>query len=93
MKRLKNEKIVIGTISPSGSFAMSAQSNEGSYGSLPASTSKKTQQAQQLIAEKKKKMLLPIGDIEDEISDEALAKKNQQEKKGMFTLTENLSVM
>ena len=27
-----------------------------------------------------KKKILPIGDIEDEISDEALMKKNQQEK-------------
>ncbi len=80
MKRLKNEKIVIGTISPSGSFALSAQSNEGSYGSLPAASNKKAQQAQQLLVEKKKKMLLPVGDIEDEISEEALAKKNQQEK-------------
>ena len=32
------------------------------------------------ITSKSKKNLLPLGDIEDEISDEAARKKNQQEK-------------
>ncbi|HRI45510.1 MAG TPA: flagellar basal-body MS-ring/collar protein FliF [Ignavibacteriaceae bacterium] len=73
MGKLKNEKIVIGTFG-GGDFAYDTY--EGTQEALPASSSGKPQQ----IAPKKKKQLLPIGDIEDEISDEAIRKKNQQEK-------------
>ncbi|MDP3580962.1 MAG: flagellar M-ring protein FliF C-terminal domain-containing protein, partial [Ignavibacteria bacterium] len=76
MKRLKNEKIVIGTVS-SGNYAYAS---EPSSGSLPAHGESKSNGTQQLLGQKKKKMLLPMGDIEDEISDDALAKKNQQER-------------
>ncbi|KAF0142395.1 MAG: flagellar M-ring protein FliF [Stygiobacter sp.] len=74
MKRLKNEKIVIGTVS-SGNYAFASES----AGSLPAHGESKSGTAH-LPAPKKKKMLLPMGDIEDEISEDALAKKNQQER-------------
>jgi flagellar M-ring protein FliF len=36
--------------------------------------------APQLPAPKKKKWTLPVGDLEDEISDEAMLKRNQQDK-------------
>ncbi|MEW5841828.1 MAG: flagellar M-ring protein FliF, partial [Bacteroidota bacterium] len=74
MKRLKNERIVIGTV------------NTGSYPSpaeimAPAArTSESKNNVAQMLATKKKKMILPVGDIEDEISDEAMLKKNQQDK-------------
>lgn len=74
MKRLKNEKIVIGTVS-SGNYAFASESS----GSLPAHSDNKSGGGH-LAAPKKKKMLLPMGDIEDEISEDALAKKNQQER-------------
>ncbi|MCL4551427.1 MAG: flagellar M-ring protein FliF [Bacteroidetes bacterium] len=74
MKRLKNERIVIGTV------------NTGSYPSAaeimaPVSRSNESKSnVAQMLATKKKKMILPVGDIEDEISDEAMLKKNQQDK-------------
>ncbi|MFA7418951.1 MAG: flagellar basal-body MS-ring/collar protein FliF [Melioribacteraceae bacterium] len=77
MKKLKNERIVIGTVS-SGNYAMASES----MGALSAGRgdSKGGGGTQQLGGQKKKKMLLPMGDIEDEISEDALAKKNQQER-------------
>lgn len=76
MKKLKNERIVIGTVS-SGNYAMASES----MGALPGrSDSKGGGGTQQLGGPKKKKMLLPMGDIEDEISEDALAKKNQQDR-------------
>ena len=74
MKRLKNERIVIGTV------------NTGSYPSAAeiiapvARSSESKNNVAQMLATKKKKMILPVGDIEDEISDEAMLKKNQQDK-------------
>jgi flagellar M-ring protein FliF len=75
MGRLKNERIVIGTINSNG------------YAPTPELLSANNQSpaivqpnpAVQLLA-RKKKGLLPMGDIEDEISDEAMLKKNQQER-------------
>ncbi len=69
MKRLKTEKIMIGTVNPSG-LAMaggdtSPALNNFSSSSLPS-------------AEKRK--LFPLGDLEDELTDEALMKKNKLEK-------------
>jgi len=77
MKRLKNEKIVIGTVN-TGNYAYAADS----AGMLTSgSGDSKSYGGQQVLGgSKKKKMLLPMGDIEDEISEEALAKKNQQER-------------
>jgi flagellar M-ring protein FliF len=72
MKRLKNERIVIGTVSPN-QFA--AAGGVLSAQSLPQPQS----QVNQLMA-KKKNRVLPMGDIEDDISDEAMMKKNQQER-------------
>lgn len=76
MKRLKNEKIVIGTVN-TGSFAMAG---ELPAANIPQVVETKSNAAAQMLASKKKKMLLPLGDLEDEISEEALIKKNQQEK-------------
>lgn len=71
MKRLKNERIVIGTIN-AGGFSSGSES-------LAAPLPQKSSQVNQLVA-KKKRGIIPVGDIEDEISDEAMAKKNQQER-------------
>jgi flagellar M-ring protein FliF len=71
MGKLKNEKIVIGTFN----HQELAFDTYGGQESLPSSGSSPAQ-----IAPKKKKTFLPLGDIEDEISDEAIRKKNQQEK-------------
>ncbi len=73
MKRLQNERIVIGTVNP-GAFGISG-------GSAAAPAIAQAPPTAQMIASKKKRgMLLPVGDIEDEISDEAMLKKNQQER-------------
>lgn len=69
MKRLKSERIVIGTINP-GNISMQPE----------LITSSQQKAATQQIIAKKKRGMLPMGDIEDEISDEALLKKNQQER-------------
>jgi flagellar M-ring protein FliF len=85
MKRLKSERIVIGTVSAGGAGGGNYSFSDESMASLPSGSEKKSLQAsssQQTISTgaKRKKMLLPVGDIEDEISDEAMLKKNQQEK-------------
>ncbi len=72
MKRLKNERIVIGTINPN-QFAASG-------GVLSASSIPQQQTQVHQIMAKKKRGILPMGDIEDDISDEAMMKKNQQER-------------
>lgn len=72
MKRLKNERIVIGTINP-GQFELSGQS-------LAASALPQHQTPANQLMGKRKRGLLPMGDIEDDISDEAMMKKNQQER-------------
>lgn len=70
MKRLKSEKIIIGTFNNSNSVAL-----EGfARAELP-----RTESVPQ-INPRMKKPMLPIGDIEDEISEEAVKKRNQQEK-------------
>ncbi|MEG8945601.1 flagellar basal-body MS-ring/collar protein FliF [Rosettibacter firmus] len=72
MKKLKTEKIIIGTV------------NTGDFATVPATPAFMHQRAESnltnQIAQAKKRPLIPVGDIEDEISDEALLKKNQQEK-------------
>lgn len=73
MKRLKNERIVIGTVDPH-QFAAAGASTLAVMPPPQAST-----QLNQIVA-KKKNRNLPMGDIEDDISDEALMKKNQQER-------------
>jgi flagellar M-ring protein FliF len=72
MKKLKSEKIVIGTFNP-GELAVASPTT------APVLTAKQEPNfSPQLNLPKKK--ILPIGDLEDEISDEALLKKNQHEK-------------
>ncbi|MEG8989454.1 flagellar basal-body MS-ring/collar protein FliF [Ignavibacteria bacterium 4148-Me] len=71
MKKLKTEKIVIGTINP------------GDLAVVPTTSALQQKSESNLmnqLAASKKRPLIPIGDLEDEISDEALLKKNQQEK-------------
>jgi len=75
MSRLKNERIVIGTINSNG-FVSSPELSSATNSS-PAML--QPNPAVQLLA-RKKKGLLPMGDIEDEISDDAMLKKNQQER-------------
>ncbi len=71
MKKLKNEKIVIGTIN-TGDLAISP--------SVSAQLPKSETTISNQLGQAKKRPLFPVGDIEDEISEEALIKKNQQEK-------------
>ena len=73
MKRLKTEKIVIGTFNNQDFATVPSMP-----ASLPANPAPVQRQAPQINYPKKR--ALPIGDIEDEISDDALMKKNQQEK-------------
>ncbi len=77
MFKLKNEKIVIGTYG-GGAGAIDGYSSSSSSldRALPASSS----QSAQLLSNPRRKELLPVGDIEDEISEEAIIKKNQHEK-------------
>jgi flagellar M-ring protein FliF len=76
MKRLKNERIVIGTVN-TGSYSDGSAAMIAHAGAL---SSGQSNSAPPLIQMKKKRGMLPIGDIEDDISDEALLKKNQQDK-------------
>lgn len=72
MKKLKTEKIVIGTFNP-GDLAVAP-----SAPSFQPRVETSSPPPPQINYPKKRQ--LPIGDIEDEISDEALMKKNQQDK-------------
>ncbi len=69
MKRLKTEKIMIGSVNPSG-LAMAGVSSTPSLSDFGTTT----------LPSPEKRKLFPLGDLEDEISDEALMKKNQTEK-------------
>ncbi len=75
MKKLKTERIVIGTVN-TGNFAMDSIP----VGSITSGTNQEPKASAAIAAAKKKKMLVPMGDIEDEISEEALVKKQQQER-------------
>jgi flagellar M-ring protein FliF len=69
LKRLKNEKIIIGTVRQPGSYANDDMQAEGGKMEIV-----------QKPASRKRKPVIEIGDIEDEISDEAISKKIRQEK-------------
>ncbi len=69
MKKLKTEKIMIGTFN----------SNELALNSYPGPELIKNKSMTQ-VSSPPKKTFLPIGDLEDEISDEAVRKKAQQDK-------------
>lgn len=71
LSKLKTEQIFIGNVN--GELALQPAINTGN-------TSHANKVPQVLSDMRKKKDLLPIGDIEDEISDEAINKKNRQEK-------------
>jgi len=82
MFKLKNERIVIGTLNGGGMAALEGYSSSqqgGSYETraLPAASS-----APQpvLMNSPRRKELMPVGDIEDEISEAAIIKKNQHDK-------------
>ncbi|GBD91550.1 flagellar M-ring protein [bacterium BMS3Abin04] len=75
MKKLKDEKIMIGTGTPSyedQAFSSLATATAGNPAGLPPSTFQPKLQ--------KKKQFLEIGDIEDEITDEAAHRQMKQEK-------------
>lgn len=70
MSKLKNEQIFIGNVNQDLAL-LPAKSNDN----------KRNVKVPQVLSEmRKKKELIPIGDIEDDISDEAVNKKNRQEK-------------
>jgi flagellar M-ring protein FliF len=71
MKRLKNQKIVIGT------FAGNNDVQLDGYSPSELAGGKKTPQ---INGPPKRKNLLPLGDLEDEISDEAEHKRVQHDK-------------
>ena len=73
LSKLKNEKIIIGTVtSPEAAMEMGA----GSLGSVIGGTEVSPKSPQL----PKKRTPLQVGDIEDEISDEAINKKMMQDK-------------
>ena len=75
MKRLKNEKIMIGTLGGGANY------NDPSFNDLTPSLSGGGTMGQISNGKNsKKKALLSVGDLEDEITDEALKKKARQEK-------------
>jgi flagellar M-ring protein FliF len=78
MYRLKNEKIVIGTVGSASNLAV-----EGAAalpGTPPVQGIEQGGAQPQMLQPVKKKAMLPVGNIEDEISDEAIQKQQQQEK-------------
>ncbi len=77
MFRLKNEKILIGTVGGAGHLAV--DHSLALQGGAPLTGIEQGAQPQMLQPPKKKQML-PVGNIEDEISEEAIEKQQQQEK-------------
>ena len=86
MKKLKNEKIMIGTMGlGSGDFVDNslAELTPSLAGGMLGMGSEATGSSTQLLdsgADNKKNSLLEVGNIEDEISDDALRKKVRKEK-------------
>ncbi len=76
MNKLKNEKILIGTVNAGGGGAEMALA--GNMQQALESSAAGGHAALQAANNKKK--LFQVGDLEDEISDEALIKQGQQEK-------------
>lgn len=77
MFRLKNEKILIGTVG--GAVPLAVDHSLALQGGAPLTGIEQGAQPQMLQPPKKKQML-PVGNIEDEISEEAIEKQQQQEK-------------
>ncbi len=89
LKKLKNEKIIVGSLGMGGgdfvdnSLGELAPSLAGSLGGGAPSLleSGKTGAAElPSVAKKKKQALMEVGNIEDEISEEAISKKVRKEK-------------
>ena len=76
MQKIKNEKILIGTMNPDN-----IDSYETSLTALPE---KSGGNAGSRLIQNRKKDLLPLGDLEDEITDDAQWKKNRLEKIGNY---------
>lgn len=74
LSKIKKEKILIGTVNPS-ELAYGTSAGSSSLDRLVDSKPSLSQ-----LQTPKRRELIPIGDLEDEISDEAVLKKNQQEK-------------
>ena len=70
MKKLKTEKIIIGTYNNTPELSIGSFTPPELPG--PVAIPK--------LSPKMRKSMLPLGDIEDDISEEAMQKKNQQEK-------------
>lgn len=73
MSKIKKEKILIGTVNPA-ELAYGTSAGSSSMDQLGKASQSKS------LNEGRKRELLPLGDLEDEISDEATLKKNQQDK-------------
>ncbi len=69
MKRLKSEKIMVGTVN-TGNLAMAGANTTPSLSDFGTTS----------LPSAEKRKLFPLGDLEDEISDDALMKKNQNDK-------------
>ena len=76
MSKIKKEKILIGTVNP----AQLAYGLSDGSSSMENLDSMKSSHSSMALNSSRKRELLPIGDLEDEISDEAALKKNQQDK-------------
>lgn len=72
MKKLKNERIIIGTINPA-----QMSTDNLAFETASASLGNATQHK---IPPKPKRPLIEVGDIDDEISDEAVQKKMKHDK-------------
>jgi flagellar M-ring protein FliF len=79
MGRLKNEKILIGKVN-SPALASSAGQDDDLFFVPPQQQLGGSERPSAALPPKKKKAILEVGDIEDEITDEAVQKKVQQEK-------------
>lgn len=77
MYRLKNEKIMIGNFQPQANLAV-----ESGFVSMPPGQIEAGNQMPQLEAPKpaKKKRVMSVADLEDEITDEAARNKERQER-------------
>ncbi len=89
LKKLKNEKIIVGSLGMGGSDFVDnsltelAPSLAGSLGAGSSSlleSGKAATTAELPAAKKRKQALMEVGNIEDEISEEAISKKVRKEK-------------
>jgi len=79
MHKLKTERIVIGTMGGGGMAAYEGYSSSGGGVAMDRALTSSGSPAA-LMNPPRRKELMPVGDIEDEISEEAIVKKNQHDK-------------